>query len=283
MSEIVELDDVRRLLRLPRPCVVLTGAGISAESGIPTFRDALTGLWARFSAERLATPEAFARDPALVWGWYEWRRAKVLQAEPNAAHRAIALWARDRADITIVTQNVDDLHERAGAQNIIHLHGSLHQPRCAACSLEHVLPNIIPEEPEGWRRLDPPRCLHCGGRVRPGIVWFGENLPQSAWAAAEKAARQCRLLLSIGTSSLVSPAADLPIIAARHGATIVQVNPQPTPLDSIADFSLRGAAGEILPKILSPPLTTRRRRTRHFAFLVPSSVCMRATTSGGVA
>jgi NAD-dependent deacetylase len=245
-------DELRSLFRSQRSCVVLSGAGISAESGIPTFRDALTGLWERFSAEELGTPRAFARDPAFVWGWYEWRHAKVLEANPNAAHLALAGWTRDRADVAIVTQNVDDLHERAGARNVIHLHGSLHRPRCASCLADYVLPEGVPNEPDGGRRLDPPRCLSCGGLVRPGIVWFEESLPQEEWRAAERAARTCRLLLSIGTSGLVSPATDLPHLAAQHGATIVQINPQPTPLDSIADYSLRGAAGEILPRLLSP-------------------------------
>ena len=150
---------------------------VSAESGIPTFRDALTGLWERFDATDLATPDAFLKDEELVWGWYEWRRMKVLRAQPNPAHLAIAALAQHVPTLTVVTQNVDDLHERAGSVGVLHLHGSLHSPRCADCGQAHILPPGIPGEPDGGRRLRPPPCRHCGGAVRPGVVWFDEDLP----------------------------------------------------------------------------------------------------------
>jgi NAD-dependent deacetylase len=231
--------------------LVFTGAGVSAESGIPTFRDALTGLWSRFDAEALATPEAFLRDPELVWGWYEWRRMQVLRSLPNPAHIAIAELARQVLRLTVVTQNVDDLHERAGSVGVLHLHGSLHHPRCFDCGRSHPPPPGEPPEPEGGRRLHPPLCTGCGGLVRPGIVWFGESLPEDVLAAAFAAARACDLLIAIGTSGLVQPAARIPWLARQAGATVVQVNPMATALDDDCTWSLRGAAGLIMPRLLN--------------------------------
>ena len=250
MRNVIPGELVSRL-RQARRVVVFTGAGVSAESGIPTFRDAMTGLWTRFQAEDLATPDAFRRDPDLAWGWYEWRRMKVMAAQPNPAHRAIAALAHHTPQLTLITQNVDDLHERAGSTDVIHLHGSLHQPRCFACEHPYTFPPEPPEEPVDGRRLPPPRCTHCGGKVRPGVVWFGESLPASAWKAAEAAVAACDLLFSVGTSLLVYPAAELPRTAASRGATVVQVNPQPTPLDRVAQFNLLGAAGALLPQLVS--------------------------------
>ncbi|NJD07795.1 MAG: NAD-dependent deacylase [Methylococcaceae bacterium] len=234
-----------------RHIVVFTGAGVSAESGIPTFRDAQTGLWTHHDATDLASPQGFQRDPALVWGWYEWRRMKVLRAEPNPAHLAIADLAGQVERLTLVTQNVDDLHERAGSgDDIIHLHGSIHQPRCFACARPYAYPAGIPDEPEGGRRIEPPRCSHCNGRIRPGVVWFNESLPEGAWAKAKQAGGDCDVLFSVGTSSLVWPAALLPGIAAQRGATVIQVNPDETDLDDVAHYNLRGKAGELLPALL---------------------------------
>jgi NAD-dependent deacetylase len=237
-------------LRTARDILVLTGAGVSQESGIPTFRDAQTGLWARFNAEQLATSEAFDANPALVWGWYEWRRGLTLRAAPNAAHRAIAALSGRVPSLTLVTQNVDGLHERAGSPAVVRLHGSLHHPYCAACGAPHFLEGT-PDPREDGGPLDPPACRACGGRVRPGVVWFGETLPAGSWNQALVAAERCDLLLSVGTSSLVYPAATLPELAARHGATVVQVNPAPTPLDDLARFTLRGTAAELLPQLLA--------------------------------
>ena len=239
------------LLRAARRIVVLSGAGVSAESGIATFRDAQTGLWQRFRAEELATPEAFRHDPALVWGWYEWRRMQVLRAAPNPAHHAIAALAGRMPALTVVTQNVDDLHERAGSRDVVHLHGSLHAPRCSACAEPFALAPGIPSEPEGGRRLEPPRCASCGAAVRPGVVWFGESLPQAAWLRAQRAVEDCELLLTVGTSGLVHPAAGLPALARRAGATVVVINPVPTALDVVAHHVLRGPAGEQLPALLA--------------------------------
>ena len=243
------LADAIRMVRDARHVAALTGAGISAASGIPTFRDRLTGLWSRFDAAQLATAEAFARDPALVWGWYEWRRMRVMLAQPNPAHRALAEPARRTPRFTLVTQNVDDLHERAGSDPVIHLHGSLFAPRCFDCGAAHVFAHDVPDEPEGGRRLDPPRCARCGGAVRPGVVWFGESLPVEAWTAAEQAATACDVMLVIGTSGVVHPAAGLAAHARSHGAKVLVVNPDAAPGDG--DVVIAEDAARALPGIVA--------------------------------
>ncbi len=231
-----------RALRVARNVGVLTGAGISAESGIPTFRDAQSGLWARFRPEDLATAEAFRRDPALVWDWYAWRRGLVAGAAPNAGHLALARLEARVPALTLVTQNVDGLHQRAGSKTVIELHGSLHRSRCFAED------TVVEAWAESGER--PPRCPRCGAPLRPDVVWFGEALAPAALARAEAAARECDLYLSIGTSAAVFPAAQLPITALRCGATVVEINKDPTPLTGAATFSLLGAAGAILPALL---------------------------------
>lgn len=230
--------------------VVFSGAGISAESGVPTFRDALTGLWERFDPAALATAQAFRNDSALVWGWYEWRRAKVLAAQPNAAHLAIAKLAARVPKLTVVTQNVDDLLERAGCPDVLHLHGSLGSPRCFACARPYELKGDLLDEPEEGRSIEPPRCLHCNGKVRPGVVWFGESLPDVVWRKAVTAAKDCDLLLSVGTSGLVQPAAELPRIALQHGARVVHINVQSEAVAGEREFSLGGRAAEVLPRLI---------------------------------
>ncbi|MFB6398451.1 NAD-dependent deacetylase [Polymorphospora lycopeni] len=247
------LPGAAALLGQARRVVVFTGAGISAESGVPTFRDDLTGLWARYDAEQLATPEAFHADPDLVWGWYEWRRARVRRARPNPGHLATAAIEDLVPGTVVVTQNVDDLHERAGSRAPVHLHGSLFAPRCvgrAAHPAAFADPADDAADPGEGSRLAPPRCGHCGALVRPGVVWFGEALPEAALTAAAEAAATCDVLLTVGTSGVVYPAAEIPRIAARSGATVVQVNPLPTPLDAICDVNLRGSAARILPTLV---------------------------------
>jgi NAD-dependent deacetylase len=242
---------VTRALREAERVVVFTGAGVSAESGIATFRDQLTGLWANFDAAKLATPDAFRRDPALVWGWYEWRRAAVLAAQPNAGHRAIADLAARVPQLTLITQNVDDLHERAGSRGALHLHGRLSHPFCAACRQTHVLPGGMPDLPPGGARLEPPRCAACGARIRPGVVWFGESLPEREWRGACDAAGRCDVFLCCGTSSVVQPAASLIDRAIAAGATTVQVNPNATDYDGAVTVAIRGPAGVVLPSIVA--------------------------------
>ncbi|MBV8465302.1 MAG: NAD-dependent deacylase [Burkholderiales bacterium] len=237
-------------LREARHVVVFTGAGVSAESGIPTFRDALSGLWSHFDAEQLATPEAFEADPALVWGWYEWRRRAAARAQPNPAHLAIARMAGLVSQLQVVTQNVDDLHERAGNADVIHLHGNIAQPYCQRCRRPHAVASDNGTEMGDGQRLTPPRCTACGGTVRPGVVWFGESLPQDAWNSAEAAVRSCDLLVCVGTSGLVQPAAMLPVFAARAGAATIQINPDPTPLNEHVRWNLQGPAGKVLPVLV---------------------------------
>jgi NAD-dependent deacetylase len=222
--------------------VALTGSGISAESGVPTFREAQTGLWERYDPQELATPGAFARDPCLVWEWYEWRRNLVREAEPNPGHRALAELERRVHYFILVTQNVDGLHERAGSRSVIELHGNILRSKC---SLEGEA-----AEPEAYDDSVPPRCPRCGALLRPDVVWFGEMLPDGTLEEASEASREADLFLSIGTSSLVFPAAGLPFEALESGATLVEINPSETPLTRHADYSLRGPAGEVLPALL---------------------------------
>lgn len=222
--------------------VALTGAGISAESGVPTFRDAQTGLWAKYRAEELATPEAFRAQPRLVWDWYEWRRSLTRQAEPNAGHIALVALQNLFPEFTLITQNVDNLHARAGSHGVVELHGNLDVTLC--CDEGTPVTGFADDG------VTAPRCPRCGALLRPGVVWFGEALPQAALARAELAASSCDALLSIGTSSLVHPAASLPLLAKRHGAFLVEVNPAPTPLTAHVDVALSGPAGQLLPQLV---------------------------------
>lgn len=229
---------------------VLTGAGVSAESGIPTYRDSLTGLWQNLDFGTLATAEAFLSDPPLVWGWYESRRRQVLTAQPNAAHIAIAELARRVPQLSLITQNVDDLHERAGSANVQHLHGSLHHPRCFDCGHPFLFPDSVLEVPKGGGRLSPPRCQKCGGLVRPGVVWFYESLSREILNEADESCRSSDLLIVVGTSGEVLPAANLPLIAKSAGRKVIQINPAQNRLDSVCAWNLRGSAGTVLPALI---------------------------------
>lgn len=221
---------------------ILTGAGVSAESGVPTFRQAQTGLWAQYDPHDLATPAAFRRDPKLVWDWYAWRRELVSQAQPNPAHLALVEMARRVPHFALVTQNVDNLHQRAGSQNVIELHGNITRIKCAKDG------RII----SSWSKSDetPPRCPDCGHYLRPDVVWFGESLPPHALEQSMQLAQGSDLFFSIGTSALVQPAASLPLLAVENGAVLVEVNPDQTPLTRYADYALQGPAGEVLPALL---------------------------------
>jgi len=225
-------------LRAGGPLVVLTGAGISAESGLATFRGP-GGLWEGRDPAELATPEAFREDPLAVWRFYDWRRRQALAARPNPAHLALAAWQRSRPDFTLVTQNVDGLHERAGSPEVVRLHGSLWRLRC---SLEGREQEDVREDLGPL----PPRCA-CGGLLRPAVVWFGEPLPRAALDRAERACREAAVVLVVGTSSLVFPAAALPRVAVAAGAWVVEVNPEPTPLTSSVRERIAGPAGVVVP------------------------------------
>jgi NAD-dependent deacetylase len=229
-------------LRSARYVVVLTGAGISAESRIPTFRDAQTGLWAKYSPEELATPKAFRRDPRLVWEWYTWRRELVAQAKPNPGHLALAELEKHVPKFTLITQNVDGLHQRAGSRNVIELHGNINR---TICFDERIVV-------DSWLETDdaPPHCPHCGGLLRPDVVWFGESLPPDTLTTAFAAAGQCDLFLAIGTSAMVQPAALLPLAALDRGITTVEINANSTMLTSRATFALHGPAGQVLPELV---------------------------------
>jgi NAD-dependent deacetylase len=235
------IEQVRAWVRASRHMAVLTGAGISAESGVPTFRDAQTGLWASYDPQQLATEEAFRANAAMVWDWYAFRREMIGKVAPNAGHLALADFARRHPGrLTLITQNVDGLHQRAGSEGVLALHGNIFEDQWldtpkACCNADAVVAG------------SPPRCARCGNMRRPGVVWFGESLPVPALAAAEDAALKCDLMLVVGTSGVVYPAAGL---ARMARGKVVIVNPEPTGLDDAADAVLCGRAAELLPQLL---------------------------------
>jgi NAD-dependent deacetylase len=244
-SESIFPDRLLQQIRQAQHVAVLTGAGISAESGVPTFRDTQTGLWERFSPEELASPEAFRRDPRLVWEWYAWRRELVSRVAPNAGHHALVELEKRLPAFTLITQNVDGLHQRAGSGvrfPVIELHGNLQRTKCFE---EDQIVEVWEDTGE-----IPPRCPRCGGLLRPDVVWFGELLPAKALSAALAAAAACDLFLSVGTSGLVEPAASLPFRALAAHVPVVEINPNPTPLTSQATYVLPGPAGEMLPALV---------------------------------
>jgi len=228
-------------LRSATSVAVLTGAGISAESGIPTFRGP-GGVWKTYRAEELATPEGFARDPKLVWEWYDWRRSVIAEAQPNAGHRALAEVERRVPRFTLITQNVDGLHDRAGSKNVLKVHGDIWTVRCTSCEKERR--DLRP-------RLEqiPPYCS-CGEMERPGVVWFGEGLPEGVWEQAVRATREADLFFVIGTSAVVHPAAGLVYLAKSSGAKVVEINVDDTPVSSTVDICWRSPAAKALPALL---------------------------------
>jgi NAD-dependent deacetylase len=237
-------DRVADALRRAGRITILTGAGVSAASGVPTFRGA-DGLWRKVRAETLATPEAFENDPKLVWEWYDWRRGVIRGARPNAAHDVLARWTRERPGVTLITQNVDGLHERAGAKDLLRLHGSIWRLRCwAGCPAGRAdwldettpLPTL------------PPRCPHCAGLARPAVVWFGESLDPGVLQAADRATA-CDVFLTVGTSAVVYPAAGLTHLARRRGALTVEINTDATDASGRVDVVMQGKAEEILPAL----------------------------------
>ncbi len=238
------LNRAADILRNAHHLAVLTGAGVSAESGVPTFRDAQSGYWSRFDPLTLATPEGFARDPGLVWRWYMSRLESAVDAAPNPGHFALAALENYVDTLVLLTQNVDMLHERAGSTNVVHLHGSIGRYRCVNCAAPYEL------QPGDREAEWPPICPLCGGFIRPDVVWFGELLPAHALDAAWQAAERCDALLVVGTSGLVYPAAQLPRIAQQQGAPVIDVNPEPNEISAWADVFVQGKSGEVLPEVV---------------------------------
>ena len=236
-------DEVTLRLRNARRVTVLTGAGISAESGVPTFRDAQSGLWANYKPEELATPQAFRRNPAKVWEWYSMRRDMIKKIKPNAGHFALVEIEKRIPEFLLVTQNIDDLHRLAGNKNVVEIHGNIRRTKCFE---EDVVIDT-------WEPTDdiPPRCPRCGGMLRPDVVWFGEMLPQDAFERSSEAARTCDIFFSIGTSGLVYPAASLPYEAINKNIFSIEINTEETPLTRYVDHHFRGLSGEILPRLVS--------------------------------
>lgn len=235
------MEQARRWIAEAHSIVVLTGAGVSAESGIPTFRGP-GGLWRERKPEQLASPEGFAKDPRLVWEWYDWRRTVIKDVQPNPAHFAIAELERRAPRFSLVTQNVDGLHDRAGSRNVLKLHGDIWMVRCVKCGRE------ARDERAPMPEL-PPRC-DCGGMLRPGVVWFGESLPVETWHAAGEATRSADVVIVAGTSAVVYPAAGLVPLAKASGARVIECNMEETPFSAQLDRSFRGRAGEILPELI---------------------------------
>lgn len=223
--------------------MVLTGAGVSRESGIPTFRDAQEGLWADFDPQKLATVEGYLADPALVWSWYDMRRLKVGQAQPNPGHYALVALEKEVPHFFLVTQNIDGLHRRAGSQNVVELHGNIARHKCFDGG--HA-----PQQELPYGLTEPPQCQQCGSMIRPDVVWFGEALPTRELRVAFAAAEKCEVALVVGTSALVQPAAALPLIAKERGAMLIEVNPDETDLTEFSDIYLPGKSGDVLPQLI---------------------------------
>ena len=234
--------DLISLLRGTARLAALTGAGISQESGLRTFRDAQTGLWAQYKPEDLASPEAFRRDPKLIWDWYAWRREAVKGVRPNPGHYALVDIEACLPEFSLITQNVDGLHRMAGSRNVLELHGNIQRVRCADC--------YIFTETWGDDTESVPQCSVCGGLLRPDVVWFGEALPRDQLEAAVEAARTCEVFFSIGTSGVVQPAASLAHAARNRGAVVVEINAEPTPLTHKANYAFHGKSGELLPELV---------------------------------
>jgi NAD-dependent deacetylase len=230
------------ILRNAQRITVLTGAGVSQESGLRTFRDAQTGLWAQYKPTDLASPEAFARDPKLVWDWYAWRREAIKGVRPNRGHYALVEMESHVSKFTLITQNVDGLHRFAGNKTVLELHGNILKVRCSECR------TFTEEWDDDSERV--PACKKCGGLLRPDVVWFGESLPRAELEAAVEAARHCDVFFSIGTSGVVQPAASLAYGARNNGGLVVEINAEPTPLTPKTDYAFHGKSGEFLPELV---------------------------------
>ncbi|MCS6836583.1 MAG: NAD-dependent deacylase [Anaerolineae bacterium] len=236
------------ILRAAQRIAILSGAGASKESGVPTFRDAMDGLWAKYDPTQLATPQAFRANPRLVWEWYAYRRDLVRQARPNPGHYALAQLQHLRPQTVLVTQNVDELHEQAGSHQVIHLHGRIFQTKCFADC--RGSPTLVDEDALPPTEVVPPPCPHCGAPLRPNVVWFNEALPIEALQRAYDAFATCDLALVVGTSGLVHPAAGLPYLAKQRGVPLIEVNPHESAITHQSDIWLDAPAGEVLPRLL---------------------------------
>jgi len=254
-----ECDQALKLIGPADRVVALTGAGMSQESGVPTFRGAQTGLWARFDPMELATADAFRRHPARVFGWYLWRFKLVRSAEPHAGHFALAAMANRFGGLPVVTQNVDGLHRRAGSRELIELHGSLESFRCFDKGHPYDASKLDALEVPESGEVTPPACTVCGSPVRPGVVWFGEMLPPGAFERGQELVRRCDALLVVGTSSVVYPAAALPEVAAARGVPVIEINPEQTPLTSMADLWWGASAADALSELASALVAFRRQ------------------------
>ena len=241
MAEKLDTGPLIEVLQEASSVAILTGAGISAESGIPTFRGE-EGLWKKYRPEELATPTAFSQNPKLVWEWYDWRRGIIGQKEPNPGHKVIARWEETFPTVSLITQNIDGLHQKAGSKNIWELHGNIWKLRCTE-------EGTITENYETPLKEIPPLCPNCGALLRPHVVWFGESLSPTILQKSIQLSSECDVMFVIGTSTVVQPAASLPFEASEAGAKLVEINLDPTPLSLYSDFSIRGKSGEILPLI----------------------------------
>lgn len=243
MSLEVKVKETVTLIQDASSVVVLTGAGVSKESGIPTFRDAQTGLWANYNPEELATPQGFMKDPPLVWSWYDFRRSKLNEVEPNPGHFAIAELEAKVGKLPVITQNVDGLHQRAGSTDVVELHGSIASFSC--------FDSRHPQADVPYGLKEPPKCSMCDSMLRPNVVWFGESLPQDAINRGYRECEGADLILVIGTSGIVQPAASLPYAGQSNGARLVEINPEPSLLTNSCDIFLQGKSGVVLPELVS--------------------------------
>lgn len=237
------LEEVAKLVRKARRVAVLTGAGISAESGVPTFRGK-EGLWGKFRPEELATMDAFLANSKIVWEWYNWRRRLIGEVEPNPGHYALAKLPKFFEEFTLITQNVDGLHRMAGSENVLELHGNIHRNKCVNCGkLYEEIAEIDPD--------NIPTCDSCGGKIRPDVVWFGEMLPERVINQAFQKSEEADVFFSVGTSAIVHPAASLPLAARRNNATIIEINPDRTPISDLVDYYFAARSGELLPSLIT--------------------------------
>ncbi len=244
-----DIEQAVAVLQKAKKVVFFTGAGISADSGIPTYSENLSGIWAGRDPRDLETAKAFRENAALVWGWYLWRRLRVGQAKSNAAHLAVPRMANTQRQISVITQNIDDLHERAGSLDVVHLHGTLAMPKCFACHRSSAVSLDQSAIPDEGALIEPPRCGRCNGKMRPAVVWYGEDLPPQAWKKAVRLVKDCDLLISVGTSGIVMPAAGLPDLALASGASVIHVNKADVSKGEQRELMLVGAAVEILPML----------------------------------